>query len=208
MNAYPDKIFTKCPAKTLSSPPSAASPAESQSTDSQPGSNPESRKLGTGAKAGIAIGAVALATVGGLFAVLCYRRRQRSQHVGTSGFVVDESLHRGSTLDPFTSATPSQNLVSAFRPLTKSPLPTSTPGHSQQHSISVWTSRSGSGRNTASGNDHRSPPPPMTRKGGITYVHTIEARERHVDAGPLEGESLRRGPSGRLPPAYSVLGRS
>ncbi|KAL0064613.1 hypothetical protein AAF712_008439 [Marasmius tenuissimus] len=62
----------------------------------------------------------------------------------------------------------------------------------------------------------RSPPPmlPLPAKGAApnarkTYVppapSEADASERHFDAGPVEGSSLQRNTSGRLPPAYGDL---
>ncbi|KAK1225497.1 hypothetical protein PQX77_011563 [Marasmius sp. AFHP31] len=93
--ADPNKVFTKCPAKTSSS--SSTSPTASSSSTGSPAqsgsaqSESESSGLGTGAIAGIAVGIVALVIAGALGAFFFFKRRKRTQYVGASGFSIDGS---------------------------------------------------------------------------------------------------------------------
>ncbi|KAL0064614.1 hypothetical protein AAF712_008440 [Marasmius tenuissimus] len=95
--ANPNKVFTKCPAKTSSlsstSPTSPAASSSSTGSPAQSGSDGSESGggLGTGAIAGIAVGIVALVIAGALGAFFFFKRRKRTQYVGASGFSIDGS---------------------------------------------------------------------------------------------------------------------
>ncbi|KAK1225498.1 hypothetical protein PQX77_011564 [Marasmius sp. AFHP31] len=248
-NADPNKVFTKCNAKTSSSS-SSGSPDPTGSQPSQTETE-ESSGIGTGAIAGIAAGIAVLAIAGVLGAFFFLRRRKRKGYVNASGIIIDDDdddddsradTHVGA-LEPYTytSTTPSQPTMTN----TGSYFPASTIGYnssqpddsaSQHHASGTSSSRSGQGSSTGyvvsnpdsgssarpekgyidASQSPRSPPPmvPLPAKGAapnarMTYVppapSEADASERHVDAGPMEGGSLQRNTSGRLPPAYGDL---
>ncbi|KAL0064601.1 hypothetical protein AAF712_008423 [Marasmius tenuissimus] len=225
--ANPDKMFTKCPAKS-----STSSTASSSSTGSPESNESESDGLGTGAIVGIAVGVVALVIAGAIGAFLFFRRRKRTRYVD-AGFSIDDSEGPPGPLPnpyPYTSKSVSMmSLASA-----------STASHHPNHEGASQLGGSGHGFSSASANnlafvvlnpddsnpgqsggsgstdDPRWPPSLPGKaadpKAGMSYVPAspvslTDTSDRHVDAGPIGGSSLQRVPSGRLPPAYGDLVR-
>ncbi|KAJ8093882.1 hypothetical protein PM082_009749 [Marasmius tenuissimus] len=226
--ANPDKMFTKCPASS-----STSSTASLSSTGSPGSDGSESDRLGTGAIAGIAIGVVALVIASAVGAFFFFRRRKRTKYVD-AGFSIDGSEGPPGPLpSPYPYTSKSVSMMSLASASTASHHPNHEGASSQLggsgHGSSSTSannlgfvvlnpddSNSGQSGGSGSTDDPRWPPSLPGKaadpKAGMTYVPAspvslTDTSDRHVDAGPIEGSSLQRVPSGRLPPAYGDLVR-